>query len=82
MKDMWARLVAFMDGKKTYTGIALVALPKLAAVVAAAALTNGVDPITAAKWSAWGTGGVLTAIGIIHKIVKKFDDLTPDEEAE
>lgn len=81
MKNAWAKLVAFMDGKKTYTGIALLALPKIAAVLAAAAIASGVDPSTAATWTAWGTGGLLTIIGLVHKLVKRLDDLTPDVDA-
>lgn len=78
MKSWWMKFVAFMNGKKTYTGIALLALPKFAAALAAAAIASGVDPATAATWTAWGTGSLLTFIGIVHKIVKRVDDLTPD----
>lgn len=80
MKGWWMKFVAFMDGKKTYTGIALLALPKVAAALAAAAVASGVDPATAATWTAWGTGGMLTAVGLIHKLVRRIDDITPDDD--
>lgn len=77
---LWKRFVTFMNGKKTYTGALLLALPKAAAAVSAALLSAGYDPTDVAKWTMWGTGGVLAAIGMVHKIVKLLDDLTPDDK--
>lgn len=74
----WKRLVAFMNGKKRYTGLALMALPKVVALVAGAMAAAGFDPMEIAKWTAWGSGGLLFAIGIVHRIAKWLDDLTPD----
>ncbi len=77
--NLWKRFVAFMNGKKLFTGAALVALPKLAAVVAGALIAAGLDPVQAATYTAWGGGGALAIVGMIHKVVKWLDDITPDD---
>jgi hypothetical protein len=76
--ELYNRFVAFMNGKKTLTGFALLALPAVTAALANAALEAGIDPLLVAKYAAYGSGAALTVIGVVHKIVKWFDDLTPD----
>jgi hypothetical protein len=81
-KTMWQKLIAFMNGKKLYTGIALVTLPTVTAAVGKAILDNGGDPLLAAKVVSWGAGSVLIVVGAIHKLVKWLDDQTPDADAQ
>lgn len=75
----WERFKAFMNGKKTLTGALLLALPKAAAAASAALLSAGYDPLEVARWTAWGGGAVLATLGLVHKVVKWLDDLTPDD---
>lgn len=75
----WERCKAFMNGKKTLTGALLLALPKAAAAASAALLSAGYDPLEVARWTAWGGGAAIATLGLIHKVVKWLDDLTPDE---
>lgn len=77
LNELWARLVFFMDGKKTYTGAALVSGPKVIAAVAGILVANGVDSAEVAKYTAWGLGTGLVLVGVVHKIVKWLDDQTP-----
>ncbi len=76
---MWQRFVKFMDGKKTVTGAALIALPIVVPAVANAYLQAGGDPVLAAKIAAYSGGVVLFVVGVAHKVVKWLDDLTPDQ---
>ncbi len=76
---LYKRVVDFMDGKKTYTGALLIALPAVATALATSLIDAGFDPNVVAKYAAYAGGTVLTVIGLLHKAVKFLDDLTPDE---
>lgn len=79
MKELWNRIVKFMDGKKTYTGLALAAVPAIAAGLATMMPEAGFDLATTTKVTTWVSGGLLTVVGVAHKIVKWMDDQTPSE---
>ena len=81
-KTMWQKLVAFMNGKKLFTGIALIALPTVTAAVGKAILDSGGDPMLAAQVVSWGAGTVLIVVGAIHRLVKYLDDQTPDNDVD
>ncbi len=65
-------IVRWFDGKKMWTGAALVALPPLLATVTSFLADVGVaEPVQV-------FGYALVAMGFAHKVVKFLDDLTPD----
>lgn len=76
----WQKVVRFMDGKKTWTGFALLAVPAVVGTLVTTATDAGVDPAVVARIAAWGTGAVLVALGLAHKLVKWLDDMTPDDK--
>lgn len=75
---VFSKTIQFFNHKAMITGAALAALPKVAAVIAAALIGAGFEPSQAAYYTAWGSGGVLIVAGVIHRIVKWADDQTPD----
>lgn len=75
---MLSKFLKFMDGKKTISGFALLALPAVVGAAASAAVQAGVDPILVAKYTAWASGTLLAVLGIVHRLVKWADDQTPD----
>jgi hypothetical protein len=72
--NIFQKVIAWFDGKKTWTGAALVALPAIFASVAGFLTEVGAQvPIQV-------FGAILLGAGIVHKVVKFIDDLTPDSE--
>lgn len=69
---MFKKFLAFMDGKKTWTGAAVIAAPTVVASVAEGIRQAGGDPVEVTRIA----GTIVLVLGILHKVVKFLDDLT------
>jgi len=62
-------VVKVADGKKTYSGLIILALtPVIASLLKQAGFTD--DGTMAATIAGYAAGGVVTVIGIVHKWIK------------
>lgn len=82
MKKTWNKFKSFMNGKKRWTAFVMAAWPTTIAALVTAGNQVGLDPDAVNTIASWGGPVVIGAIGIVHAWIKRFDDLTPDNDGE
>lgn len=71
---VFTKVVTLLRGKSIYTGALLEALPRVAVDIRTALIHNGLAPMTAVKYTAWGDEQGVAVAAIVHKIALWADE--------